>query len=208
MTSVESSSVRPLVGLKFKGDRQYLQGPDIFVAALNAIAADSNIACLNDIDVVFHSMARSGLSLAIDLLPSGTEPVVQITCRVGDLRQKFYLIDDGRPILERYDYAEDQIVAATDISVSTASATSSMPMPYTDIERWVAMVKALHYALYPEVRGKWLFVRGKFSHYPGTYQLADIEQQVRVEANFNNKLTRSALLVDGKKLGDIFFSLD
>jgi hypothetical protein len=136
------------------------------------------------------------------------EPVARLSCRIAGTRKKFFLIEDGRAILERYDYVEERIVAVTDIQVTAASATSAIAMPFSDIERWVAMVKALHYALYPEMNGKWLFVRGKFDSYPGTYGLTEINQQVRVESNFNNKLTRSALLVGGAKLGDIFFSLD
>jgi hypothetical protein len=207
MTPVDSPISLPLRGLRFKGERQYLQGPDIFVAALNALTIDLNTGPLTDIDIVFHRMARTGLTL-VSPLPFGAEPAVQLSCRVAGVRKKHFLIEDGREILDRYDYAEEKIVEATKIQVTAASATSAIAMPFTDIERWIAMVKALHYALYPEVNGKWLFVRGKFDSYPGTYRLAEIDQQVRVESNFNNKLTRSALLVGGAKLGDIFFSLD
>ena len=207
MKSEDISCCIPLAGLKFKGARDYLHGTDIFVVALSAIAAGYKVDVATDIDITFHGMAKTGLTL-LSSPPLNTEPTARLSCRIVGTRKKFFLIEDGRAILERYDYAEDRIVAATDIQVTAASATSAIAMPFTDIERWVAMVKALHYALYPKVSGKWLFVRGKFDSYPGTYGLTEIEQQVKVEANFNSKLTRSALLVGGKKLGDIFFSLD
>ena len=207
MTPGDSPFSLPLQGLKFKGERQYLHGTDILVAALNALTMETNTGPLTDIDIVFHRMVKTGLTL-VSPLPLGAEPAVQVSCRISGARKKLFLIEDGRAVLDRYDYFEERIVAATNIQVTAASATSAIPMPFTDIERWIAMVKALHYALYPEVNGKWLFVRGKFDSYPGTYRLAEIDQQVRVEANFNNKITRSALLVGGAKLGDIFFSLD
>jgi hypothetical protein len=69
------------------------------------------------------------------------------------------------------------------------------------------MVKALHLALYPDLVGKWLYVRGKFDRYQDVYE-PPARHQVVVQANFNSKMTRTAVLVDGQKVGDIFFSLE
>ncbi len=207
MKSVDMPCSIPLMGLKFKGARNYLHGTDILVKTLNAIETEYKVDAVRDIDITFHGMAKTGLTV-LSTPPQDTQSTVQISCTIAGTRKKFFLIEDGRPIIERYDYDEERIGEATNIQVGAASATSEIVLPCTDIERWVAMVKALHYALYPEASGKWLFVRGKFDSYPGTYGLTEIEQQVRMEANFNNKLTRSALLVGGAKLGDIFFSLD
>jgi len=196
----------PLSGLKFKGNRDYLQGPDILTTVLHILESKYPTSTITNIDIAFHSLARSGLSL-MPITPPETQPKAQLSCKINDVRKKFVLIDDGRPILERYDYVEDQIVAATSINVKSATATSSRSLPYTNIERWVAMVKALHLAMYPTLQGKWLFARGKFDNYQDVFSV-DAEHQVTVEANFNNKMTRSALSVNGQKLGDIYFSLD
>lgn len=195
-----------LPGLKFKGKRDYLQGPDILVAALRCLSAEYPSSDINAIDIVFHNMARTGLTI-VEISPPGVEPVAQLSCKIDGVKKKFALIEDGRPIAERCEYAEENIVAVTDIQVKAATATSSSDLPYTNIERWISMVKALHFALYPELRGKWLFVRGKFNHYQDAFA-KDVRHQVVVEANFNNKLTRSALMIDGEKLGDIYFSLE
>jgi hypothetical protein len=135
---------------------------------------------------------------------------------VGDDKQP--RADDGEPlgaitdrnadgVAERVEYAEEEIVASMDIQVATATATSVGALPYSSIERWVSMVKALHLALYPDLVGKWLYVRGKFDHYQDVYEPA-ARHQVVVQANFNSKMTRTAVLVDGQKVGDIFFSLE
>lgn len=191
--------------LRFKGGRDYLHGTDILPAILDAIGARVPGGAVSDIDIVFHRLARSGLTLVADP-PADAQPAVQFSCRIDGERRKFGLIEDGRAIAGRHPYCEEEIVATTEILPEERSASSSAPLPYTDIERWVAMVKALHHAVYPGLAGKWLFVRGKFSGYGR--QPTAATHRVVIEANFNNKLTRSAVLVDGRRVGDIFFSLD
>lgn len=197
----------PLTGLKFKGNRNYLHGTDILEAGLRVIATRYNTGAITDIDIGFHKRAETGLTL-YSVPPLNKEPTIQLSCKIAGVREKFFLVEDGQEIFERYDYAEEAIVAATQIRLDCASALSNVALDFTDIERWVAMVKALHHGLYPEASGKWLFVRGKFVRYRGTYGHTAIEHRVTLEANFNDKFTRSALVIDGEKLGDIFFSLD
>jgi hypothetical protein len=191
--------------LRFKGERNYVQGPDVLTSILDALDVRCPGSRVSDIDIVFHCLARSGLTLVADP-PADVQPAVQFSCRIAGERRKFGLIEDGRAIASRQPYREEEIVAATEISPEERSASSSAVLPYTDIERWVAMVKALHLAVYPGLAGKWLFVRGKFAGC--ARQSAAATHRVVIEANFNNKLTRSAVLVDSRRIGDIFFSLD
>lgn len=196
----------PLNNLKFKGNRDYLHGTDILTSILHILESKYPTSTITNIDIAFHSLARSGVSLML-VAPPETQPKAQFSCKINDVRKKFVLIADGRPILERYDYAENQIFAATSIDVKSATATSTRSLPYTNIERWIAMVKALHLALYPTLQGKWLFARGKFDSYQDVFS-GDAEHRVTVEANFNNKMTRSALSVNRQKIGDIYFSIE
>ena len=190
--------------LRFKGERNYVQGPDILVSIMARLGATYEGQKLSDIDIVFHRMARCGLALVAAPLNSASM-AVQFSCRINGERRKFGLIENGREITVRQPYREEEIVAATEIAVEERSASCRGALPYADIERWVAMVKALHLAVYPELAGKWLFVRGKFSELEPIPHTA--LHQVLLEANFNNKLTRSAVLIDGRRVGDIFFSL-
>jgi hypothetical protein len=193
----------PLSGLRFKGDRNYLHGTDILPAALKGLIAEQTR--VTDIDIVFHALAKAGLTMTSSV-PPGAEPKVKLSCNVDGKRTRFFLIEDGRPIAEHYGYPEEEIVAKTDIRLDTDTATNSAPLPFTNIERWIAMVKALHQATYSDLNGKWLFVRGKFDRYQDTYD-AIVQHQVVIKGNFDNRLTRSDLLIDGHKLGEIFFAL-
>ncbi|HKR46154.1 MAG TPA: hypothetical protein VJU59_41930 [Paraburkholderia sp.] len=195
----------PLEGLRFKGDRDYLHGTDILPIALHALSRRQALDTIADIDVVFHAIARTGLTLCMEASPS-IEPKVQLACSIEGVRRKFLLIEDGRPITGRHPYPEDQIIAATTIDADAATATSSATLPFTNIERWIAMVKALHHGMYPNVPGKWLFARAKLATYRDAY--ADrTEHRVSIKSDFGGKLTRSALTIDGRAIGDIYFAL-
>lgn len=202
--SVPTSPLQ-LEGIRFKGDRNYLQGADILSSALYALADGQSLERINDIDIVFHALACTGLTLQENVLP-GCEPKGQLRCSIDGLRQKFFLVEDCRPITQRHPYPEDQIVADTTLDIDSVSATSLGNLPFTNIERWIAMIKALHHAAYPEAQGKWLFARAKLTSYKDSYG-KQVEHRTSIESNFAGKLTRSSLTVDGRKIGDIFFAL-
>ena len=195
----------PLEGLCFKGERDYLTGADILPISLRASCGELGMDAVRDIDIVFHALARTGLTLCADA-PSGSEPLVQLSCSIEGVRRKFVLVEDGRPIVQRDPYPEDKIVAATSIDVDSATATSTVSLPFTNIERWIAMIKALHHAAYPGAKGKWLFARAKLASYHDALG-EQAEHRVSIQSNFGGKLTRSALTVDGRNIGDIFFVL-
>ncbi|MDN5924313.1 MAG: hypothetical protein L0H70_04870 [Xanthomonadales bacterium] len=194
-----------LEGMRFKGGRDYLHGTDILPIALNALSSGRPLNVISEMDIVFHSLARTGLTLYGDA-PSGRKAKAQLSCTIDGARCKLTLAEDGRPITDRHPYAEEQIVAATMIDVASATATSTGTLPFTNIERWIAMIKALHHAAYPQAEGKWLFARAKLASYQDL-QVEPVEHRVSIQSNFGCKLTRSELTVDGCNLGDIFFVL-
>lgn len=194
-----------LQGMRFKGDRDYLHGTDILPIALHALCDLRPLDAARDVDIVFHGLARQGLTLRSDT-PPGSEARVQLACTIDGVRRKFVLVEDGRPITERHPYPENKIVAATTVDANAGTATSVRYLPFTNIERWIAMVKALHHAVYPQASGKWLFARARLISYRDVSGETG-EHGVKLEADFSGKLTRSALTVDGQRLGDIFFAL-
>jgi hypothetical protein len=188
--------------MRFKGDRDYLHGTDILPIALHALSGGQRLDAIRDTDIVFHALARTGLTLCVGA-PAGCEPKARLGCSIEGRRHKFLLVEDGRPITERHPYPEDQIIAATTIDTASATATSSAHLSFANIERWIAMIKALHHAVYPDTRGKWLFARANSPR---------ITTRARTKRNTvwasspisGGKLTRSALTVDGRNIGDSF----
>jgi len=194
-----------LEGLRFKGDRDYLHGTDLLPAALHALSGERPLSAIHDIDITFHALARAGLTLQAEA-PTGQEARAQLGCTIDGRRLKLFLVEDGRPITERRAYPEDRIVALTSIDAGSRAVTSTASMPFTNIERWIAMTKALHHEVFPDAGGKWLFVRGKFDAYLDT-QGDEVEHRVGIQSDFGGKLTRASLSVGGQGVGEIFFAL-
>lgn len=194
-----------LEGMRLKGDRDYLHGTDVLPIALQALSGGRPLNSIANIDLAFHGLARTGLTLGENVQP-GHEVKAQLSCSIDGIRRKLLLMEDGRPITQRHPYPEEQIVAGTTIDVSSATAKNAARLPFTNIERWIAMTKALHHVVYPKAKGKWLFVRAKLATYQDAYT-DPTEHCIRIEADFDGKLTRSTLSVDGRNLGNIFFAL-
>lgn len=194
-----------LQGLRFKGDRDYLHGSDILPVALRAAANGRLLNEISTIDIIFHSLARTGLTLC-PTVPAPRERKAHLACIIDGVRRKWSLVEDGRPIVHRYPYPEEQIIAVTSINATSGTATSSDLLPFTSIERWVAMIKALHHAVYPNERRKWLFVRAKLASYRDSYP-GMVEHSAKLQTAVADKLTRSTVMVNGRNVGDIFFAL-
>jgi len=122
-----------------------------------------------------------------------------------DRRLKLGAYETGEPVSGRYPYPEDEIVKdmSFDSNLLTGTLVGSSEN-YTDIEIWVAMVKAMHQQLLPDVTGKWLFARGQFPKYVRCGAVG--KRQTILAANMGNKLTRTKLLQDGKEVGTIYFA--
>jgi hypothetical protein len=197
---------RKLLDLEFKGERAYLHGTDLFnatVAWLESILPDSAIT---DIDFSFHHLAHHQPQVILDAQPpGGTEPFAICACTSAGVRHRAYLIETEALVAGRYPYPEDEIVQPMEIDLTARKGVLRAPATYTNIETWVAMTKALHCKAFPHLKGKWLFVRGRFPRYAPHAKSS--ECALTIKANFNDRLTRSEILLDNAKAGEIYFSI-
>lgn len=190
------------LNLKYKGERDYLHGTDIFNETLSKLSAQNLQA--KDIDFAFHRLASHQLK-ATSSLQDGAEPAAVCGFTADGVRQRLYLVETDQPVTGRNPYPEDEIVRTMNVDLLARRATLYGESTYSDIELWVAMTKALHYKVFAQLQGKWLFVRARFAQYalisPGT------ERTLIISSSFNDKLTRSDALLDGVKVGEIYFSI-
>jgi len=191
--------------LAFKGARDYLHGTDVFNQTLSWLENALPDAPIQDIDFSFHHLARHRIELILGALPEGVEAFAVCSFSQAGQRQKAYLIETEEPVTGRYPYPEDEMVAPMEYDLAAKRGVLRGSIAYSDIEIWVAMTKALHYKVFPQYSGKWLFVRGRFPRYSGHTQ-AD-ERTLVIAASFNDRLTRSEVLLDGQKVGEIYFSI-
>ena len=191
------------LNLKFKGERNYLHGTDILNDVCTWLTAKDHD--VKDIDFAFHRLATKQLKVLVGTLPDGIEPVAVCAYKTNGVRHKAYMIETDQPVIESYPYLEDEIVKHMEIDVTTRQGVLRGEVTYSDIEVWVAMTKALHQKVFANLNGKWLFVRGRFPEY--THRTAATEHAMGITASFNDKLTRSDALLNGVKVGEIYFSI-
>ena len=181
----------------YKGSRNYVHGTDIFSKLTEHFEED-----LQKIDLLFHGITVNNLHF-VDQQPK--EDDVKVLFRVQTAKQtlKYFGIEDARSVECRYPYAEETIVAHSVLGHESISLTT--PTTYNFIEHIVAMNKALLENLYPNLDGKWYFTRLQLAH---NIDMATVSSLVlTLKANFQFKLTKTALLVNGKAVGFIYFSL-
>lgn len=189
--------------LQFKGGRDYLHGTDMFNSVLTWLNSQESEVC--DIDFAFHRLAQKQLKIVYGALPTSVEAVATCSYSSNDLRKRVNIIETQDVIEGRYPYLEDEIVSRMEIDSDAQMGFLKDEVHYSDIEVWVAMTKALHLKVFPDLTGKWLFVRTRFPKF--IFKSTSEERTINLSASFNDKFTRSDALLDGVKVGEIYFSI-
>lgn len=192
-----------LLQLRYKGSRDYLHGTDIYNETLSWL--EGTLGEIKEIDFAFHHLAKHQIEVTTDIPAGEQEPVAICSFLCKGTRQRIFLIETGDAVTDRYPYPEDELVGPMVVDIEKRRGILHAALPYSEIEIWVAMTKALHYKAFPLLQGKWLFVRGRFARFVRHEPLG--VRELGIAASFNNKLTRSEALFDGVKAGEIFFSI-
>ena len=181
----------------FKGERNYVHGTDI-VAKLFSHFPQNNIT---DVDMKFNDITSTNL-----LLVDGNEAEnakVNIRVKLDGEEKLMQLVESGEPINCRYEYDEYQIINKTKIDLKLKQICLTESTEYNACENFVAMNKHLLQKLYPDEKGKWYFTR--------------LEQKIMIKndalitvkliKNFNFRLTKSDIILNGKVIGSVYFTM-
>ena len=196
--------IKTRLNIPFKGNRDYLQGPDIFEHVYKSLSNTVGQPVKN-FEIAFHHLSQKPLELMVgrEEKPTDAAAVGSFTGVAGKVR--FWLTETEEDVLERVPYPEEDIINCTQFSEESATATLQDDMTFSDTEVWVSMIKELHIRLFPDVEGKWLFARAKMGEYSPHH--TSTSYGVTLASRFGHKLTRSEIKLDGRKVGDIFFAL-
>lgn len=192
------------VEFQFKGARNYIQGPDLFNAMMDL---GYPLEDLRNIRFLAHQFVSS----PVCEIYSTTDK--EELSRIPDIHARCQLEAGGvpywialRPLAfegpgKRGDYDEESLIASCRWQGETICLTRHSP--FTFIETVVSMNKHMHQRLFPDAAGKWIFTRVDLD--AGCAEREHLELHFR--HNMNYRLTRSEILANGQKLGDLYFSL-
>lgn len=189
----------------FKGNRDYIQGPDIIDDSLALLSKDFNLSVIEAFKYSGHEMLKRN---AIGILNSAPKEAMNSLIAFKYLGSTYYLsiIDDGRVIDSKVDFSEELI------SKNLIIYDSACEMPYesgfTLTEQLVSMNKHFLQKTVSK-EGKWIITK---LEYPKITEeiikpTANSLLSIHLEKNMQNKLTRSIIKYNNNNLGTVFFSL-
>ncbi len=196
------------IQFRFKGSRNYVQGPDIYTCLLDAIKENFDSYPLQ-IRGSFHRL----------LSDNG---ILHIYCDNEEFDQElfyayFILLFKNEAFYAGLSSAETPIGSGTSYEYDEADVLSGMSFDeqtvrlafkpaFTYMEQIVAMTKWLHQKLYPEVKQKWLFTKFRLQDKIDPRLFPGRELVVKAGKNFRNMLTQNMLALNSEPIGDIWFS--
>jgi hypothetical protein len=194
------------IPFKFKGNRNYIHGTDMFDSILTNVRSYFNIYP-DEIKGSFHRQLKSEGILRIYNNHENIETKVICANFSIIINRDIYQViftTCKTPVFSSYDYDENKIF--DQINVHDKEAGMTLKSNYTYIEQIVAITKKLHLICYSSGSKNWLFTKIHIkdsidpSIFPGRILL------IKEEKNFHHRLTQNVILLDNKFIGRIWFS--
>lgn len=180
-----------------KGERNYVQGPDIF----NSFVAFLHGESWSGLDMKLSGIVSNNLIVYEGIDHSDAK--VDVRVKVNGAQKIYQLCESDNPASGRSEYHEERITDLCYLNTSAQQIELRGITPYSFCENLVAMHKFLLQNLFPNENGKWYFTRLELA------SLVDDETLIRVELvkNFNFKLVKSQIFAADSLLGSIYFTL-
>lgn len=194
----------------FKGNRKYVQGPDIFDSVCDLYNKHYTFLNLDKVRCSSHSLLTNN---AIVIFTNSPEVV-----NTHLIKSEFHFVQKNSEVIYAFvidhenkiectkEYSEDYIqneseITENEITFYNANLKSSLS------EILVSMNKYFFQNTTTD-EGKWIFT--KIEIQPVEILLQPVvgkTYKLKLIRNFQNKLTKSAIFVEGIKVGHLYFSL-
>lgn len=186
----------------FKGERDYVQGPDIYNQLANVFEGKIKNG---KIDLSMHGIAKQNIDIS-PLKPKNEKLIKFVFNFIDEQGEKnrFFGIENDKKINCRYPYDEEKIFNLANLDTKEQSVSLDANTPYTFMENIVALNKYLLENLFLQKKGKWYFTKLQLKEFvnENTYPI-----KLVLQSNFNYKLTKTEAFVGTKLVGYIYFSL-
>lgn len=193
----------------FKGERNYIQGPDMLNQVMQIIQRN-RLGEIRDIEFIIQRMASQHLQLEIEQAEgsrsASPDDVAVIKFTMGEKRLFARLLTAPGAPQARVPYDESLVtrhcqINTVDRSIRLAEDSSG----HSSIERLVSMNKALHLAVLEKPAGtQWVFCRWDSAGWPMPDDLTHAE--VILRQTLGSRLTRADVMLNECQLGQIYFS--
>lgn len=191
----------------FKGDRTYVQGPDILDAVLKVLNNDFDIKKVIDIKYSAHNMLHSNADLIItEHFQADSYPTINsmVTFKVDDKKYYAIVTESDKKIECSNTYTEEIVRNNATIDGSKIVFKNTLDDSLSEI-----IVSMNKYFLQKTVTkdAKWIVTKIEYKHFMDFNSVKESVIELTLTNNFNNKLTKSTIKVNDKDIGHLYFSL-
>jgi len=187
------------LSFKFKGNRNYVQGPDMLNEKKNRV--DFNEA--TQIALTIYEMLQTNADLhrldGNESIPK--EAVAVLRVKKGEKQETYVIVQNNNFISDRYPY--DESIFGKICSMSDQTISLNEKAPYSFIETVVAMFKKLLQTIYPTLEGKWLFTHIELN----SFKEVSEDLKITHTHNLGDKLMKANISHGQESLGHIQFVL-
>jgi hypothetical protein len=194
------------ITFKFKGNRDYVHGTDIFDKVLKNIRLFLN-NYPTKINGSYHSLLKSNGILRIYNYKEAVdrENLSALFSIQADAASFLITITSSNStITSSYHYDEADVLYKS--SIDNDSIKMIVKSSYTYIEQIVAMTKKLHLTFYPNAKKNWLFTKIEIEDLLDPSLYPNNQILIKAMRNFHYKLTQSSIFLDDRLVGNIWFS--
>jgi hypothetical protein len=193
--------MRKPLDLAFKGNRDYVQGPDIYSGIVRALEAERLPFRLS-----IHRFAHRQCELVVP--PPGTSAPPDAIAQfwtMGESGPLYGWVEEGQAeIIRRAPYDEEPIWSRCQRSGKELELTSIPPTGYAAIEVLVSLTKRLHLDALPPADVKWVFTQLDMAR---SLTLADLPRlRIRLDQALGSRFTKSSVFAGPERLGSIHFA--
>jgi hypothetical protein len=194
------------ITFKFKGNRDYVHGTDIFDKVLKNIRFFLN-NYPTKINASFHSLLKSNGILRIYNYKEAIdrENLSALFSIQADAASFLITITSfNSAITSSYHYDEADVLYKS--AIDNDSIKMIVKSSYTYIEQIVAMTKQLHLTIYPDAKKNWLFTKIEVIDLIDPTSYLNRELAIKAVKNFHYKLTQNAIFLNDNLIGNIWLS--
>jgi len=191
----------------FKGNRKYVQGPDIFDAVIEIICNNFDKTKITSVKYAAHNMLHQNADLVItDEFDPKEYSFFNSIITFNHSNRKYYaiVIQNNKLIDSAVEYSEDIVRNLSEISDDMIVFKNELNDSLTEI-----IVSMNKYYLQQNVieDGKWIVTKFDYINLISTEDIKNNVISLQLKNNFNNLLTKSLVRVDGEIVGNLYFSL-
>lgn len=189
----------------FKGNRTYVQGPDIFDASLTCITANFNI--IEKVKYTAYHMLHKNASLIItDNFKKSDYPIINslITFIKNKIKYFAVIVENQQDIECSVEYSENIVQQKSILETDTISFLNTLDDSYTEV---VVSMNKYFLTQTLEATGKWIVTKFDYDYIENITDVKNKMITIKLLQNLNNTLTKSSLYIEDNQVGHIYFSL-